>query len=90
MMIELIIKEMIAKALEDSCDRSITSVVEEVIENNYDFADKSDVASIVEDAISEFELVTKDEMQEFVKAEIKKQIRAAIRTININVELGDN
>lgn len=89
-MIELIIKEMIAKALEERHSLGVTSVVEEVIENNYDFADKSDVASIVEDAISEFELVTKDEMQEFVKAEIKKQIRAAIRTININVELGDN
>ena len=89
-MIELIIKEMIAKALEERHSLGVTSAVEEVIENNYDFADKSDVASIVEDAISEFELVTKDDMQEFVKAEIKKQIRAAIRTININVELGDN
>ena len=89
-MIELIIKEMIAKALEERHSLGVTSAVEEIIENNYDFADKSDVASIVEDAISEFELVTKDDMQEFVKAEIKKQIRAAIRTININVELGDN
>jgi hypothetical protein len=90
MMIELIIKEMIAKALEERHSLGVTSAVEEVIENNYDFADKSDVGSIVEDAISEFELVTKDDMQEFVKAEIRKQVRAAIRTININVELGDN
>jgi hypothetical protein len=90
MMIELIIKEMIAKALEERHSLGVTSAVEEIIENNYDFVDKSDVATIVEDAISDFSYVTMDDMQEFVKAEIKKQIRAAIRTINISVELGDN
>ncbi len=88
-MIELIIKEMIAKALEERHSLGVTSAVEEVIENNYDFADKSDVASIVEDAISDFDLVTKDEMQQFIRAEIRKQVRETIKNAMIvHLELG--